>query len=106
MPPVIRHLERRRWAKRALVLTPGSLGAAGLAPSNPTSTTVTLSWSAATDNVAVTGYDLYRDRVKLGTTPAPPAHSPAWRARPLTPSASTPSTPPATPRPRWARRSG
>ena len=34
-----------------------------------TETSISLSWTAATDNVAVAGYDLYRDGVKVGTTP-------------------------------------
>ena len=33
-----------------------------------TTSSVNLAWSAATDNVAVTGYDVYRDTVKIGTT--------------------------------------
>jgi chitodextrinase len=43
--------------------TPGSLTAGG-----STSSTVTLQWSASSDNVAVTGYDLYLDGRKLTTT--------------------------------------
>jgi len=34
-----------------------------------TISSVSLSWSASTDNVAVTGYDVYRDGSKLGTVP-------------------------------------
>ena len=33
-----------------------------------TTTTANLSWTAATDNTAVTGYNLYRDGTKVGTT--------------------------------------
>lgn len=33
-----------------------------------TGTTVSLGWTAATDNVAVTAYDIYRDDVKVGST--------------------------------------
>jgi glucose/arabinose dehydrogenase len=33
-------------------------------------TTATLSWDAATDNIAVTAYDIYRDNVKIGATAA------------------------------------
>jgi chitodextrinase len=33
-----------------------------------TSTTVSLSWVAATDNVGVSGYDIYRGTTKVGTT--------------------------------------
>jgi glucose/arabinose dehydrogenase len=31
-------------------------------------TTATLAWAASSDNVAVTGYDVYRNNVKIGTT--------------------------------------
>src|SRR4029078_708519 len=31
-------------------------------------TTANLTWAAATDNTAVTGYNLYRDGTKVGTT--------------------------------------
>ena len=34
-----------------------------------TGTSVTLSWTASTDNVQVTGYDIYRNNAKVGTTP-------------------------------------
>jgi glucose/arabinose dehydrogenase len=33
-----------------------------------TGTTATLNWAASTDNVGVTGYDIYRNNVKVGTT--------------------------------------
>ncbi len=39
-----------------------------LAASGTTQTTTSLSWSGATDNVAVTGYDAYKDGVLLGST--------------------------------------
>ncbi len=39
-----------------------------LAASGTTQTTTSLSWSGATDNVAVTGYDVYKDGVLLGST--------------------------------------
>jgi len=29
-----------------------------------------LSWAAATDNIAVTGYKIYRDGIQIGSTPA------------------------------------
>ncbi len=38
---------------------------ADLAASALTDSTVTLAWTAATDNVAVTGYDVYQDSVKV-----------------------------------------
>ncbi|SOU85710.1 GEVED domain-containing protein [Tenacibaculum dicentrarchi] len=41
---------------------------ANLAVSNVDKTSVTLNWSAATDNVAVTGYNVYQGATKLGTT--------------------------------------
>ncbi len=39
---------------------------AGLAASNVAETTLTLSWNAATDNVGVTGYDVYQGSTNLG----------------------------------------
>ncbi|MFJ7967165.1 glycoside hydrolase family 6 protein [Streptomyces sp. NPDC096324] len=39
----------------------------GLAVSSTTSSGVSLSWSASTDNTAVTGYDVYRDGTKVGS---------------------------------------
>ena len=39
-----------------------------LAASSVTQTTLTLNWSASTDNVAVTEYDVYRGSTKLGST--------------------------------------
>lgn len=39
----------------------------GLTYSGLTATTVNLSWTAATDNVAVTGYDVFRNGVKINT---------------------------------------
>jgi len=39
-----------------------------LVASNVTQTTVDLSWTAATDNVGVTGYDVYKNGVLLGST--------------------------------------
>ncbi len=40
---------------------------ANLAVTGTTSATVSLSWSASTDNVGVTGYDVYRGSAKVGT---------------------------------------
>ncbi|HET6994398.1 MAG TPA: fibronectin type III domain-containing protein, partial [Chitinophagaceae bacterium] len=37
----------------------------GLSSSNLTSTSLTLSWTASTDNIGVTGYDVYRNAVKI-----------------------------------------
>jgi cellulose 1,4-beta-cellobiosidase len=42
--------------------------APGWLPATPTSHYVRLNWSAATDNVGVTGYRIYRDGVQVGTT--------------------------------------
>ncbi|MFF2363856.1 glycoside hydrolase family 6 protein [Streptomyces sp. NPDC058122] len=39
----------------------------GLTVSSTTSSGVSLSWSASTDNTAVTGYDVYRDGTKVGS---------------------------------------
>ncbi|WP_275422805.1 carbohydrate binding domain-containing protein [Paenibacillus mucilaginosus] len=41
---------------------------AGLQSSAKTDTSVMLGWTASTDNVKVTGYDVYRGGVKVGTT--------------------------------------
>lgn len=40
----------------------------GLAGSNVTATSATVSWTASTDNVAVAGYDVYRNNVLVGST--------------------------------------
>lgn len=39
----------------------------GLSASNVTQTTLTVSWNASTDNVGVTGYDVYQGASNLGT---------------------------------------
>jgi len=41
-----------------------------LAAANVTSSSVDLSWSASTDNIGVTGYDIYQDGVKIAVTPS------------------------------------
>ncbi|WP_299105857.1 GEVED domain-containing protein [uncultured Tenacibaculum sp.] len=43
--------------------TPGSLAA-----SNVAATSLTLNWNASTDNVGVSGYDVYRGATKIGTS--------------------------------------
>lgn len=43
--------------------TPGHLRSPGA-----TDRTVSLAWDASTDNVAVTGYDIYRNAAKVGST--------------------------------------
>ena len=40
----------------------------GLTPSNVGQSSITLGWTASTDNFGVTGYRLYRDGVQVGTT--------------------------------------
>ena len=40
----------------------------GLVSTGTTSSSVSLSWTASTDNVAVTGYDVYRGTTKVGTS--------------------------------------
>jgi chitodextrinase len=59
-----------------------SSGADTTAPSAPTllatgttSTTTNLSWSGASDNFAVTGYDVYKDGVLLGSTTSATTYS-------------------------------
>ncbi|WP_437734478.1 PQQ-dependent sugar dehydrogenase [Sorangium sp. So ce1335] len=51
------------------------------APANLTGsasgTSVTLQWAAATDNIAVTTYDVYRNGTKVGTVPGTAASPPA-----------------------------
>lgn len=66
----------------------GGDGIAPTAPGTPTasgvtSTSATLSWAAATDNVGVTGYDIYR-----GTTLAGSSITTSFAATGLTPSTS------------------
>ena len=43
----------------------------GLAGAAQSGTSVRLTWTAATDNVGVAGYRIYRDWVQVGTSPAP-----------------------------------
>jgi len=58
-----------------LVLAAGSTGTDGSAPTVPgnvkasadSSTAATVTWSASTDNVGVTGYDVFRDGTKVQT---------------------------------------
>jgi chitodextrinase len=42
----------------------------GLAVTGSSQTSISISWSASSDNVAVTGYDLYRNGTSAGTTSA------------------------------------
>ncbi|HZI05435.1 MAG TPA: carbohydrate binding domain-containing protein, partial [Archangium sp.] len=42
----------------------------GLAVATKTDRSVTLSWSAASDNVAVTGYDIFRNGTQVGSSPS------------------------------------
>lgn len=41
---------------------------ANLASSNLTQSSVTLTWTASTDNIAVTGYDIYRNGTRINTS--------------------------------------
>ena len=43
----------------------------GLKASNVTQTGMTATWTASTDNVGVTGYDVYRNGTKLGSSTSP-----------------------------------
>ncbi len=43
----------------------------GLAASDVTQTSLTLNWNASTDNVAVTGYDVYRNGTKMASVSSP-----------------------------------
>ena len=45
---------------------------AGLSASAVTSTSATISWTASSDNVAVTGYKVFRDGVQAGARPRAP----------------------------------
>ena len=73
----------------------------------PTPAGVQLTWGAATDDVAVAGYEVSRDGASLGSTAATPSATRSQAARTRT--ASLPSTPPATAaplRPRASRSRG
>ena len=43
----------------------------GITVSTPTSTGLTLGWTASTDDVGVTGYDVYRNGTKIGSSTTP-----------------------------------
>jgi chitodextrinase len=45
----------------------------GLTVSAVTQTGLTLAWNPSTDNVSVTGYDVYRNNTKVGTVATPPS---------------------------------
>ncbi len=53
---------------------------AGLVASSITTTSCALAWTPSTDDVGVTGYDIYRSGVLLGSSPAP-----AWALNGLAP---------------------
>jgi hypothetical protein len=55
-------------AARADILAPTVPG--GLKTAAVSSTSVDLSWNAATDDVGVTGYTVYRDGIAIGTPPS------------------------------------
>ncbi|MBN1112440.1 MAG: fibronectin type III domain-containing protein [Bacteroidales bacterium] len=52
----------------AIVDTQAPTVPAGLVATNVTTSSATISWNGSTDNVAVTGYDVYKDGSLLGTT--------------------------------------
>ncbi len=68
-----------RSAQTAAIATTAACAPDTQAPSAPsnlaitssTGSSLTLSWSASTDNVAVSGYNLYRDAVTAGTASSP-----------------------------------
>lgn len=57
------------WSQYQASLDPSAPTAPqGLSVSNTTNSSIDLYWTASTDNVAVTGYDIYVNGVKTGTT--------------------------------------
>ena len=64
-----------RWSAQSIALAVKTLAdttppaiPSGFATSALTATGLTLTWSAATDNVAVTGYEVFRNGITAGTT--------------------------------------
>ena len=64
-----------RWSAQSIALTVKTLAdttppaiPSGFATSALTATGLTLTWSASTDNVAVTGYEVFRNGITAGTT--------------------------------------
>ena len=53
---------------RPVVDTIAPTAPSSLTVDSATSSTVSLSWTEATDNIGVTGYEVYRDGVKIGTS--------------------------------------
>ena len=72
--------------------TRASVAPSGLATSAVTTSTVTLSWNASSDNVAVTGYGRYRDGALVSSGPARATCLPASPAERATRLASTRTT--------------
>jgi len=64
------------------VVLPVSAIPSGFATSTLTVTGFTLTWSADTDNVAVTGYEVFRNGITAASPPRFPASSPASRLTP------------------------
>ena len=64
-PPRHHHHRRRRPVTRPLRRSRATSGSR-----RPSPTSVAIAWNAATDNVGVTGYDLYRGSSQVGTTTA------------------------------------
>ena len=76
----------------------------GLTASSVTQTGLTLGWNASTDNVGVTGYDVYRDGAKVASAGTTASSQTGLACGTSTPSRSWPATPPATPRRRRSSR--
>lgn len=71
--PVTRNTATRHWSLYATLTTGGGDSEApsipgGLSSDNLTQTSFTLNWTASTDNVGVTGYEVFQDGVTIGTT--------------------------------------
>jgi YD repeat-containing protein len=61
------------YSSTATAATPDTVAPSaptGLAAAAPTSTSVNLTWTGSTDNVAVSGYRIYRGGTQIGTTSA------------------------------------
>ena len=65
----------------------------GLNTTGATATSITVGWTASTDNVGVTGYGLYRNSTSTGQRPRPARRSAVSPAERRTRSRSMPSTP-------------
>ena len=59
------------WRRRRAPTRKPPARPTGLKASNVTQTGMTATWTASTDNVGVTGYDVYRNGTKLGSSTSP-----------------------------------